>query len=174
MSALTSSDLNGKIVKMHAHLNLGPNGYGYAYRFVDYPRLGYIDYGYKGAHARKLGKTGERKWTLDGAVVESLDAAIAGHAVAPELSDRERAVLALLPDDFEPLRATEKRISEVLGDAPPEQEGYAQASAATISTLRNKGLVEIGRRDYEPNEFQKATGTEHLAFIPTVRRKADV
>ncbi|MGO4171604.1 hypothetical protein [Bosea sp. TAF32] len=172
MTALTISDLAGKTVRLQAHLNLGSNGYGYAYRFVDYPRLGYVDYGYKGAHARKLGKTGERKWTLDGAIVESLDFALAGYATAPELDDREKAVLALVPDEFEPLREVEKRISAELGDPPPERDGYAQASATTISTLHSKGLVEIGRRKDEPNEMQKRLGLEHLAYTPLVRRKA--
>ncbi len=168
---VTREDILAGTVRNTGHINGGAGRSGYLYRHDAQPRVGFIDWLYSGKEREKRGMRAERIWTLDGAPMESLDAVVAGLATPPVLSEREQAVLDLVPAEFVPLRDLEKRISEALGDPLPESEGYAQRSALDIMTLGSKGLVEIGRVETEPTEFMKKTGTEHLAYRPTVRRR---
>lgn len=162
--------LAGK-VRRTGHYNGGPGLSGYPHRHIQYLRVGFVDWLYSGLEREKRGMRSERIWTLDGAEMESLDAVVAGLATPPVLSDREQAVLDLVPTEFEPLREVEKRISEALGDPAPVADGYAQRSARDVMTLGAKGLIEIGRIETEPSEFMRKTGTEHLAYCPTIRRR---
>lgn len=162
--------LAGK-VRATGHYNGGSGRSGYPHQHIQFPRVGFVDWLYSGREREKRGTRSERIWTLDGAEMESLDAVVAGLTIPPALSEREQAVLDLVPVEFEPLREVEKRISEALGDPPPESDGYAQRSAQDVMTLKAKGLVEIARVPTEPTEFMKATGTEHLAYLPTIRRR---
>lgn len=167
---VTREDILAGKVRATGHYNGGSGRSGYPHQHIQYPRVGFVDWLYSGRERQKRDMRSERIWTLDGSEMESLDAVVAGLATPPVLSEREQAVLDLVPAQFVPLRELEKSISETLGDPAPEAEGYAQRSARDIMTLGAKGLVEIGRVETEPTEFMKATGTEHLAYIPTIRR----
>lgn len=170
MTVTREEILAGK-VRATGHYNGGSGRSGYPHQHVEHPRVGFVDWLYSGREREKRGMRSERIWTLDGAPVEDLDAVVAGLSMPPALSEREQAVLDLVPAEFEPLREAEKRISEALGDPAPEKDGYAHLSSRDLMTLKAKGLIEIGRIETEPSEFMKATGTTHLAYMPTVRRR---
>lgn len=169
---ITREDILAGTVRNTGHINGGSGRSGYPHQHIQQPRVGFIDWLYSGREREKRGIRSERIWTLDGAPMEGLDAVVAGLATPPVLSEREQAVLDLVPVEFVPLRELEARISSILGDPAPEAEGHAQRSARDIMTLCAKGLVEVGRVDTEPTEFMRKTGTTHLAYRPTARRRA--
>lgn len=168
--ALTDEDLAGKQWRNSMHMNLGGGSYGYGYRSVLWPRCGYLDFGYRGKRAEKEGCASRRVWTLDGAPVDSKEAMMAGHAEPPVLTEREQKVLDLMPDEFAPLRETEKRISEALGDPPPEQVAEAQKCATDVMALGAKGLVEIDRVRDETSRMAGGP-LDHLAYKSVIRRR---
>ncbi len=168
---LTTEDLAGPQFQCTMHMNLGGGSYGYGYRSIKFPRIGYLDYGYRGARAKKEGCAGRRIWTLDGAPVDSKEAAMEGHAVAPTVTEREHKVLDLVPYEFTPLRELEMKISTDLGDEIRESP-YAQMSSRDINSLNAKGLVELDRQRDE--ESKLAGGVlDHLAFTSIIRRIRD-
>lgn len=166
---LTDEDLAGPQFNNTMHMNLGGGSYGYGYTSTEFPRIGFRDYTYRGARAKKEGCSRRRVWTLDGLPVESKQAAMDGHAIAPTIDEDEAKVLALVPDDWQPYRETSREIDQALG-LPEREEGMAAHSYRYLSTLRDKDLVQTMSVETEPTEFTTKLGLAHLNRMTMIRR----
>lgn len=166
---LTEEDLAGPQFNNMTHMNLGGGSYGYGYVSTEFPRIGFRDYTYRGARAKKEGCSRRRVWTLDGVVMESVQAAMDGHAIAPVPTEDEAKVLALVPVDWQPYRETSHEIDKALG-LPEREEGMAAHSYRHLSTLKDKDLVQTMRVETEPTALTTSLGLLHLPHKTMIRR----
>lgn len=166
---LTDEDLAGPQFENTMHMNLGGGSYGYGYTSTKFPRIGFRNYTYRGARAKKEGCSRRRVWTLDGVPVESKQAAMDGHAIAPVPTEDEAKVLALVPEDWQPYRETSREIDKALG-LPEREEGMAAYSYRHLSALRDKDLVQTMSVETEPTEFTTKLGLAHLNRKTMIRR----
>lgn len=165
---LTADEIAKLKFKETMHLNLGSGSYGYGYHSILYPRLGVIDYAYRGQRAEKEGCSRKRVWLVDGAHHATIEQAIEALAIAPVLTEDEAKVLALLGDEPEDLRPFERRAEEALG-IPATPEGVVKrrnAADEAVCGLRNKDFARSGRRLIEP----RWVGDKHN-WIPTIERR---
>lgn len=164
---LTADEIAKLSFKETMHLNLGSGSYGYGYQAALYPRLGFIDYTYRGRRAEKEGCSRRRVWRVDGANHATIEEAIAALAKEPVLTEDEVKVLALLGDAPEDLRAFERRAEEALGiPAPADGTNDRNAADEAIYGLGNKDFIRSGRRSIEPRyEGDKRP------WVPTIERR---
>jgi hypothetical protein len=145
MGAVMTVDI-GKVRFTHtAHYNMGKAGYGNGWRCIEEPRLGVIDLVYRPAPAHPDGKI-VRTWSVDGVDCPSLDAALDALMKPPELTDDEKRVLDLIPQEFAPLRVVEDDLAgcsnpkgAIMPDTPHSRV------IGWIGSLAAKGKVEYGR-----------------------------
>lgn len=168
--ALTDEDIAGPQFQYMMHMNLGGGSYGYGYVSTEFPRIGWRDYTYRGARAKKEGCSTRRVWTLDGMPMESKEAAMAAHANPPVITEDEQKVLDLVPADWQPYRETSRSIDKALG-LPEREEGMAAACYRHLSTLKDKGMVQTMKEPCETSEFTKKVGLEHLDNSITMLRR---
>lgn len=168
---ITKADIDVAPFRGDVHYNMGDKGYGYGFRCERYPRLRFIDRHHKPSRKHPDGLN-TRTWCVDGIELESLTAALAALNQPVVLTDDEKAMLALIPDDWQSLRQVEDDIAGVdqpkgaiMPDTPHSRV------LALMYQLRNKGVVEIGRKpergDGEP--WSDAV-PEHMRWSPTVRK----
>lgn len=168
---ITKADIGVAPFRGDVHYNMGDKGHGYGFRCERYPRLRFTERHYKPSrkHPDGLNTT---TWYVDGAEVASLDAAIAALNQPTVLTDDEKAMLALIPDDWQSLRQVEGDLAGVdhptgaiMPDTPHSRV------LAIMDRLRNKGVIELGRKperdDGEP--WHKGV-PEHMRWSPTVRK----
>lgn len=165
---LTAEEIAKLQCKNTMHLNLGRDGYGYGFHSILYPRLGFIDYTYRGRRAEKEGRSRKRVWLVDGAHHDTIEAAIEALAKEPTLTEDEAKVLALLGDAPEDLRAFERRAEEALGiPAPAEGERHhLNAADEAVRGITAKDFARLGRRPIPP----RYEGDQH-PWTPTIERR---
>ncbi len=162
---------------MRAHHNRGVNGYAYSFNVVGFPRIAFMDIRHDGPALKKARKIQERVWLLDGVQVESLDAAIAGLASTPALTDEERDVLAFIPLDWTDSHNLRDQITCQRGGAAEIEDGGAMihcerhpirsSVSKAFHFLRDKGFIEY--------QLQEVGGLNFLGEPKTrsfVRRRA--
>lgn len=115
------------------HFNFGRDGFGYECRSENYLRFTWFDRHFKGAAAKKAGKTFERTFSVDGKRVDDLDAAAVALMTPPAVTDDERAALDRLGDGW--LSPREMRESVLPGADFEVRYDLKKA-------LANKGLIE--------------------------------
>ena len=87
-------------MRQAAHLNGGPEWFGYLFRCIEEPRLSRLDrYG-------RAERSVTSKWLVDGDEVDGLPGAIEALKVAPVLTPEEQAALDLIDDEFRDHRQT--------------------------------------------------------------------
>lgn len=177
--AITRADLDRCTVVQSAHYNMGyvedpdprvdrHKGYGYGYRCVEFPRLGFIDHVYTLDDGRVT-----RTWSVDGADVADLDAAIVALNVPPILTADEQRILALIPTEFTDLRKIEDELAGV-----PHPEGAIMPDTPHsrvldwLRGLQDKGMIEYGRQSL-PASYDPFLEMEVDCWSPTIRRRAN-
>ena len=174
---ITRADLDRCTVVQSAHYNMGyvedpdprvdrHKGYGYRYRCVEFPRLGFIDRVYTLDDGRVT-----RTWSVDGTDVADLDAAIVALNVAPILTEDEQRILARIPPEFTDLRELEDKLAGV----PRPKDGITPDTPhahvmGRLQALRDKGMIEYGRRPLSP-VYDPILETEVDCWSPTIRRR---
>ena len=174
---IARADIERSTFEYVAHHNMGyvqdPDpkldrykGYGYGYRCIDFPRLGFIDRVYT------LDDGGvTRTWMVDGADAASLEAAIEALNVPPVLTEDEQRILARIPLEFTDLRELEDKLAGV-----PRPEGGIMPDTPHahvmdwLRALRDKGTIEYGRRPLSP-VYDPILETEVDRWSPTIRRR---
>lgn len=167
---ITRDDIDKSTMEYAAHYNMGRAGYGYGFRCVEFSRLMVIDQCYRPSKEWPDGKH-TRTYYVDGAEVADLAAAIAALNVPPVLTEDEQRILDFIPREFTDLRELEDELAGVphpKNAIMPDTPHYRVMH--WLDGLRNKGMVELGKRkladDYKPeNTFT------HLRWSPTIRRK---
>lgn len=163
---ITKDMIEGSPCRNTAHYNTGAAGYGYGFRFDDFPRLIFIDKTYKKERRH------EREWYVDGVRVTDLDAAIAALNIAAVMTDDEAATLAMVPLWFTPLRELEDQLAGV-----PHPDGAIMPNTPhslvmrLLSQLRDKGAVEYGQMEVTPTAKAIELGVRS-ATVSTIRRSA--
>ena len=166
---LTADEIAKLMCKSTMHLNLGYGcGYGYGYKSILYPRLGFIDYTYKGARAKEEGCASRRVWLVDGAQHVSIEEAIEALAKEPALTDDEARALALLRDEPEDLRDFERRVEEAFGipPTPPGEIANHNHADDAVMGITAKDFARLGRRAVPP----RYEGDKN-AWVPTIERR---
>lgn len=164
---ITKEMIEGSPCRNASHYNMGPKGYGYGYRFDDFPRLMFID-----KHYRKE-RRNEREWFVDGARVADFDAAIVALNAPAVLTDDEKEILAKIPLWFTPLREIEDQLVGV-----PHPEGAIMPDTPhssvkrLLSQLRDKGVIEYGQMEVAPSPQALAVGVRS-STAPTIRRRSE-
>jgi hypothetical protein len=148
---------------MRAHHNRGKNGFAYSFYVDRFPRLSFMDIHHKGPARKKAGCRVERVWRLDGQPIASLEAAIAGLASPPVLSDDESRVLDLVPLEWHETRDLESGIARALGGASEFEDGewivhferhpIRSMVCRAFRSLKDKALVEYEAREVEGVDF---------------------
>jgi hypothetical protein len=174
---ITLADIEQATFEYVAHYNMGfvehpdpkidrHKGYGYGYRCVEFPRLGFIDRVYT------LDDGGvTRTWRVDGADVADLTAAIVALNVPPILIEDEQRILARIPPEFTDLCELEDKLAVV-----PRPEGGIMPDTPhahvmdRLQALRDKGMIEYGRRPL-PACYDPILETEVDRWSPTIRRR---
>lgn len=174
---ITRADIERSTFEYVAHYNMGfvedpdPNidrhkGYGYGYRCIQFPRLGFINRVYT------LDDGGAaRTWSVDGADVASLEAAVEALNIPPVLTEDEQRILAQVPPEFTDLRELEDKLAGV-----PNPEGAIMPDTPHARVLRwlkalqDKGMIEYGRRPWAAGDSPEIN-IEHLRWSPTIRRR---
>lgn len=170
---ITRTDIDHVTFRSNAHYNMGKDGYGYGYECEELPRLRFIDRHYRPNREHPDGRN-TRTWCVDGAELESLDAAVAALNLPPVITPEEDAALAQIPLWFVGLREMEDILAGV-----PRPEGAIEwksphsVALMMIEGLRAKGLVELGKRS-ERGDGQPWSDAvpEHCRWTPTIRRRS--
>jgi len=174
---ITRADIEQATFEYVTHYNMGyvddpdPNvnrhkGYGYGFRCVEFPRLGFIDC----VHTLDDGGA-TRTWNVDGSDVASLEAAIEALNVPPVLTDDEQRILARIPPEFTDLRELEDKLAGVRrpkgGIMPDTPHAHVMDR---LRALQDKGMIEYGRQPLS-SVYDPILETEIDCWSPTIRRR---
>jgi hypothetical protein len=155
-----------------AHYNMGRNGYGYGYRCEEFPRISFIDRDYRPTKENPDARM-VREWYVDGAKVESVEAAARALAKPPTLTDDEKRILESIPPEFVPARKLEDDLAGV--ERPSggiKSETPHSRVLRVLYVLHAKGLIQYGKTpERDDGKPWSDAVPEHMRWSPTIRRR---
>lgn len=168
MDSPTRMDLEGAMASREAHYNKGDNkNYGHAWRLVRWPRLSFIDW------INTEEKTSRREYYIDGALAESLDAALELLKLPPVYTEEERALLERIPAEATDYRTLECQLA---GIDPKDASSTVMMDdprwriSRLTDALKAKGAVEFGRAYLKADDGDDDPLGLGPSWLPTIRR----